>query len=84
MPVDEIFANPRLAAVYDLFDDDRRDLDAYVAIADELDAETVLDVGCGTGSLAVLLAARGRTVVGVDRPRRPWPSPGRRTRGCAG
>jgi SAM-dependent methyltransferase len=52
--------------VYDLFDDDRRDLDAYVAIADEWGAETVLDVGCGTGSLAVLLAARGRTVVGVD------------------
>jgi SAM-dependent methyltransferase len=66
MPVDEIFANPRLAAVYDLFDDDRRDLDAYVAIADELGAMTVLDVGCGTGSLAVLLAARGRTVIGVD------------------
>jgi SAM-dependent methyltransferase len=66
MPVDEIFANPRLAAVYDLFDDDRRDLDAYVAIADELGAETVLDVGCGTGSLAALLAAGGWTVIGVD------------------
>ena len=66
MPVDEIFANPRLASVYDLFDDDRADLDAYVAIADELDASTVLDVGCGTGSLAALLAARGRTVIGVD------------------
>jgi SAM-dependent methyltransferase len=66
MPVDEIFANPRLARVYDLFDGPRDDLVAYVAIADELDARTVLDVGCGTGSLATLLAAGGRTVVGVD------------------
>ncbi|MCZ7438595.1 class I SAM-dependent methyltransferase [Micromonospora sp. WMMC241] len=63
---DAIFAHPRLAAIYDAFDDDRSDLAAYQAIADELGARTVLDVGCGTGSLAVLLARHGRTVVGVD------------------
>lgn len=63
---DAIFAHPRLAAVYDAFDGDRDDLDAYLGIADELGADRVLDVGCGTGSLAVLLADSGRTVMGVD------------------
>jgi SAM-dependent methyltransferase len=63
---DAIFAHPRLAAVYDAFDGDRNDLAAYLGIADELGAERVLDVGCGTGCLAILLAESGRTVVGVD------------------
>jgi SAM-dependent methyltransferase len=63
---DAIFDHPRLAAVYDAFDGDRDDLAAYLGIAEELGADRVLDVGCGTGSLAVLLADSGRTVVGVD------------------
>lgn len=63
---DAIFTDPRLASVYDAFDGDRDDLDFYVAIADELGARTVLDVGCGTGCLALRLAARGLRVVGVD------------------
>jgi SAM-dependent methyltransferase len=63
---DQIFAHPRLAAVYDAFDADRGDLPHYAAIASELSAGTVLDVGCGTGSFAVRLAGGGRTVIGVD------------------
>jgi SAM-dependent methyltransferase len=63
---DAIFTHPRLASLYDAFDGDRDDLAAYLGIADELGAERVLDVGCGTGSLAFLLAESGRTVVGVD------------------
>ncbi|PTA46267.1 bifunctional 2-polyprenyl-6-hydroxyphenol methylase/3-demethylubiquinol 3-O-methyltransferase UbiG [Micromonospora sp. RP3T] len=64
--LDAIFAHPRLAAIYDAFDDDRGDLAAYLTVAGELGARTVLDVGCGTGSLAVLLARHGHAVVGVD------------------
>jgi SAM-dependent methyltransferase len=63
---DALFAHPRLAAVYDAFNSDRTDLTAYLGIADELGADRVLDVGCGTGCLAVLLADSGRTVVGID------------------
>jgi SAM-dependent methyltransferase len=63
---DAIFAHPRLAPVYDAFDGDRDDLAAYLRIADELGADHVLDVGCGTGCLAIMLAGTGRTVVGVD------------------
>jgi SAM-dependent methyltransferase len=63
---DAIFADPRLAPVYDAFDGGRDDLAAYLDIACELGADRVLDVGCGTGCLAVLLAESGRMVVGVD------------------
>ena len=63
---DAAFADPRQAVLYDVFDDDRSDLDAYVAIAGELGARHVIDIGCGTGSLAVRLAGEGLSVVGVE------------------
>jgi SAM-dependent methyltransferase len=63
---DPIFADPRLARLYDVVDDDRRDLDAYVEIVAELKASRVLDVGCGTGTLACELARRGIDVIGID------------------
>jgi len=63
---DECFGHPRLAEIYDPLDPDRGDLDAYVRMAEEFGARRVLDIGCGTGVFALLLAGRGAEVVGVD------------------
>ena len=64
--VDAIFEHPRLVAIYDALDADRSDLEVYVDIAHELGADRVLDVGCGTGTFALLLADRGLEVIGLD------------------
>jgi SAM-dependent methyltransferase len=66
---DEIFGHPRLAAIYDMLDPDRTDLDAYLDLADQFDVKRALDIGCGTGVFALLLADRGVEVVGVDPAR---------------
>jgi len=64
--VDDLFGVPRLAALYDALEEGRGDLEHYVAMVAEFGARQVLDVGCGTGELACLLAGQGVEVVGVD------------------
>jgi len=66
---DPIYEHPRLAALYDPLDPDRSDLDVYAGIVNDLGATRVLDVGCGTGCFALLLAAAGLGVVAVDPAR---------------
>jgi SAM-dependent methyltransferase len=63
---DAIFEHPRLVAIYDALDSDRSDLDVYAAMVEEFGARRVLDLGCGTGTFALLLARRGVEVLGVD------------------
>ena len=64
--VDPAFTDPRLAELYDVLEGGRPDLDAYASIVNEVDAHSILDVGCGTGTLACRLAREGRDVVGLD------------------
>lgn len=63
---DAHFEAPRLAEVYDPLDPDRSDLDLYVELVDELDTTSVLDIGCGSGTFACMLANKGIDVVGLD------------------
>lgn len=60
------FDHPLVAASYDIVDGPRDDLDLYRTIIDEVGAASVLDVGCGTGELAISLAAAGIDVVGLE------------------
>jgi SAM-dependent methyltransferase len=63
---DAVFHDPRLAAIYDALDPDRSDLEPYLAMIEEFGARSVLDLGCGTGVFALLLAELGVDVIGVD------------------
>jgi SAM-dependent methyltransferase len=58
--------DPRTVATYDVECLGRRDHDLYLALAQELGAGTVVDVGCGTGVLAVAFARLGMAAIGVD------------------
>lgn len=66
MKLDPGWLEPAVAASYDGPDPIGPDKQFMVALADESDARTVVDLGCGTGVLARALAKRGRLVVGVD------------------
>lgn len=63
---DPIFADLRLARLYDVFDGGRTDLLLYLTMARQLGARSVLDLGCGTGVFALLASANGLHVIGVD------------------
>ncbi len=63
------YSEARLAAVYDPLNPPGEDHRFYLELAGTLPL-AVLDIGCGTGRLAVDLARRGHRVTGAD------PSPG--------
>jgi SAM-dependent methyltransferase len=60
------FRDLRVVALYDLAFPWSRDDDFFVSVLADEPARDVLDLGCGTGRLAIALAARGYAVTGVD------------------
>jgi SAM-dependent methyltransferase len=62
----EEFTDPRLVGVYDDWDRVRLDLTVYRDLAAATGTGSIVDVGCGTGRLAVDLARAGHRVTGVD------------------
>ncbi len=66
MHLDLHYVDPRLVALYDRDNPRGIDTDFYLALADELGAQRILDLGCGTGLLTRALARPGRDVRGID------------------
>lgn len=58
--------DPAMVATYDAENAGRPDETFYLALAARLRAERVTDLGCGTGTLTVALAAAGHTATGID------------------
>ncbi len=58
--------DPRIVSLYDEENPDGPDHDFYRQLAVDVSAESILDIGCGTGILTVTLARHGTTVVGLD------------------
>jgi len=62
----EPYSDARLVALYDVENPDGPDHDFYRALAADISARRIMDLGCGTGLLTRTLVKPGRVVVGVD------------------
>jgi SAM-dependent methyltransferase len=67
MPVPE-FTDPRQVAIYDAVNsyEPGTQPDFYLGVAEEVSAEVVIDLGCGTGIVTLQFASRGYQMIGVD------------------
>jgi len=66
MKLDAHYVDPRLVELYDRDNPRGIDTDFYLALASELEAHRIIDLGCGTGTLTCELAVEGYQVIGVD------------------
>jgi 2-polyprenyl-3-methyl-5-hydroxy-6-metoxy-1,4-benzoquinol methylase len=62
------FTDPRQVAIYDAVDsyEPGTQPDFYLRVAEEVRAETVVDLGCGTGIITLEFARKGYRTIGVD------------------
>lgn len=62
------FTDPRQVLIYDAVNayEPGTQPDFYLGIAQEVGAETVIDLGCGTGLITLEFAGRGYRTIGVD------------------
>ena len=67
MPIPE-FTDPRQVVIYDAVNsyEPGTQPDFYLGVAEEVGAETVVDLGCGTGIITLEFAGRGYRMIGVD------------------
>jgi SAM-dependent methyltransferase len=63
------FNDPALVMVYDAAFGWSRDDDFFLSVVNETPAARVIDLGCGTGRLALGMATAGHTVTAVDPAR---------------
>jgi len=66
MKLDLHYVEPRLVELYDRANPRGADTDFYLQLAAELNAHTIVDLGCGTGVLTRELAVGDRHVIGLD------------------
>jgi SAM-dependent methyltransferase len=68
MRMDREFSDPRLVAVYDSVNayEDNSQPQFYSQLAREVGAETIVDLGCGTGLITCDLADQGYKLIGID------------------
>jgi 2-polyprenyl-3-methyl-5-hydroxy-6-metoxy-1,4-benzoquinol methylase len=67
--IDDPYRDMGLVELYDIDNPAVEDHAYYRALADEVDARSIVDLGCGTGLLTRSLATPGRTVIGIDPSR---------------
>lgn len=60
------FSDPQLVALYDLVNEPEPQLGFYAAVAAELGAPSVVDLGCGTGRITCELTRREIEATGID------------------